>query len=52
MDEAEPLTEFDECAFTSIVDKIIADKDKKLRFRLTGGLELSEFIGEAGGAGD
>ncbi len=45
---AAPLTEFDDSAFLSIVEKIIVTSEKELRFRLTGRLELSEFIGEGG----
>ena len=49
MDDATPLTEFDDSAFLSITNSIIIGSDKKLRFRLQGGLELLEF---AGGAAD
>ena len=45
MDEATPLAEFDEVAFLSVTENIIIDSDKKLQFRLKGGLELLEFIG-------
>jgi hypothetical protein len=48
MAEVEPLTEFEDDTFLSIVEKIIVSSDKELRFRLTGGLELSAFIGEGG----
>jgi DNA invertase Pin-like site-specific DNA recombinase len=48
MAEAEPLSEFDGDAFLSIVEKIIVNSDKELRFRLLGGLELSEFLGDGG----
>jgi hypothetical protein len=50
MEDAEPLADFDDDAFLSIVDKIIVTEDKELRFRLLGGLELSDFLGEVGGA--
>ncbi len=48
MEEAAPLTEFDDSAFLSIVEKIIVTSEKELRFRLTGGLELSDWFGEGG----
>ena len=48
IDEAKPLTEFDESAFISVAEDVIIDSDKKLRFRLKGGLELLEFPGEMG----
>lgn len=43
METSVPLTEFDETAFASIVEKITAD-NKKLLFRLKGGLELLEYM--------
>ena len=46
MNEAVSLTEFDDGAFLTVADSIIIDSDKKLRFRLKGGLELCEFPGE------
>ena len=46
MDKAAPLAEFDDAAFISVADNIIIDRDKRLRFRLKGGLELCEFPGE------
>ena len=36
------LTEFDEELFSELVEKIIVEKDGRLRFHLINGLELTE----------
>lgn len=44
-DSPEVISEFDADTFEQMVDKIIVDSSKKIRFRLINGLELSETIG-------
>ena len=39
-----PITEFEELAFESIVEKIVATDQHELEFHLIGGLKLKENI--------
>ena len=44
----EHLDSFDEVLFDDLVDKIIAESNTRIRFRLYGGIELTEQLREAG----
>lgn len=47
-DGPDRLEGFDEALFDEIVEKIIAESQTKIRFRLHGGIELTEQLREAG----
>lgn len=42
--QSKPITEFDESAFESIVEKIVVINQNELEFNLIGGLKFKEFI--------
>ena len=47
-DGPDRLDSFDEVLFDDLVDKIIAESNTRIRFRLYGGIELTEQLREAG----
>ena len=42
------LEDFDEALFADLVEKIIAESQTRIRFRLYGGIELTETLREVG----
>ena len=44
----ERLEGFDESLFADLVEKIIAESKTRIRFRLCGGIELTEALREVG----
>ncbi len=48
LQSTEPITEFDEALFAQTVEQITVISDTKLKFKLTGGLELTESISREG----
>jgi len=44
VDGSEELEEFDEKLFTDLVEQIIAESQNRIRFRLYGGIELTESV--------
>ncbi len=48
LQSTEPITEFDEILFAQTVEQIVVISDTELKFRLVGGLELTESISREG----